>query len=588
MHSAVPPRADAPTGSSRKGGRAGKTTTNSRARQTPHLRRHALLPREAQPRPTPTPRRAAAARAGERETHHEQSCARRSIRVATLASGAKRSPPHQRPDRRQPRGRAGQTQSTVACPRPHHRQPCIPAREAWLLPLDRAPSHRRLPHILRRSLSRTPFSLRERARGKGPTITSDDIQLHRGLNGVYFDRTRTTFIDGREGKLLYRGYSIHDLAEHSTFEETAYLLLHGELPARAQLDAFDAELKGARELPAPVLDVIRSVQQAHPMDVLRTAVSALAAFDPEVEDNSPEATLRKGVRLTSQVATVVTAHHHLRNGRDPVAPGPSLSHAANFLYMLQGEEPSEDAAALMDKDFVLHADHGSNASAFTARVVAGTQANLHAAVVAGIAALSGPAHGGAAENVMKMALEIGEPERAAAYVAGLRARREPVIGFGHRVYRAEDPRARHMREGVQRLSQEMGEPKWYQILEAVVEAMRPYARRGVYVNVDFYAGVVYYLHGIPEDLFRPHLRPRPRPRLDRAGAGAVRAQHPDPPPAQVRGRSGAPLRPDRGAVVTNVITALSGMAQHFEKCRRADGRRERQAWATRGRPRPEA
>jgi len=157
----------------------------------------------------------------------------------------------------------------------------------------------------------------------------------------------------------------------------------------------------------------------------------------------------------------------------------------------------------MDMDFILHAEHGTNASAFTARVVAGTDANLHAAVVAAIAALSGPAHGGAAENVMRMAQEIGEPERAAEYVKRLRSNREPVMGFGHRVYRTEDPRARHMREGVQRLSQEMGEPKWYAILEAVVEAMRPYARLGVNVNVDFYAGVVYYLHGIPEDLFVP-------------------------------------------------------------------------------------
>ena len=329
---------------------------------------------------------------------------------------------------------------------------------------------------------------------------TNDVQIHRGLTGVYMDRTQTTFIDGREGKLLYRGYTIHDLAEHSTFEETAYLLLHGELPTRAQLDAFDAELKASRELPAPVLDVIRSVADAHPMDTLRTAVSALAAFDPEVADNSPAATLRKGVRLSSQVATAVTAHQAIRNGRDPVAPSATLSHAANFLYMLRGEEPSEDAAALMDKDFILHADHGSNASSFTARVVAGTEANLHAAVVAALGALGGSAHGGAAEDVMKMALEIGEPERAADYV---KERAPRVMGFGHRVYRAEDPRARHLRDGVRKLSEEMGEPKWYQILDAVVEAMRPYARRGVNVNVDFYAGVIYHLHGIPEDMFVP-------------------------------------------------------------------------------------
>ncbi|MDP2326711.1 MAG: citrate/2-methylcitrate synthase [Dehalococcoidia bacterium] len=330
-----------------------------------------------------------------------------------------------------------------------------------------------------------------------------EIQVHRGLNGVYFDRSAVCSIDGRAGELRYRGYSIHDLAERSTFEETAYLLFHGALPTRGQLDLWDAELKAARDLPGPVFDVIRAMLHGHPMDVLRTAVSSLAAFDPDVADNSPEATLRKSVRLTSQVPMIIAAHHRLRSGLDPVVPRPDLGHAANFLYLMKGEVPSENATRLMDLDLILHAEHGSNASAFTARVVAGTDADLHACVTAAIGALSGPAHGGAAENVMRMAQEIGDPANAAAYVKGLRDRREPVMGFGHRVYRTEDPRARHMREGVRRLSQEMEEPKWYAILEAVVEAMRPYARLGVNVNVDFYAGVVYYLHGIPEDLFVP-------------------------------------------------------------------------------------
>lgn len=333
--------------------------------------------------------------------------------------------------------------------------------------------------------------------------TEEKIDIHRGLKGVYFDRSKVCFIDGRAGELRYRGYSIHDLAERSHFEETCYLLLKGELPTRAQLDAFTSELKAARVLPAPVLDVIRTVRHAHPMDVLRTAVSALSAFDPETADKSPEATYRKGVRLTSQVPMIVAAHEHVRNGREPVAPDPALGHAANFLYMLKGKAPSADAARLMDTDMVLHAEHGSNASTFAARVVAGTEADLHGAVTAAIAALSGPAHGGAAENVMHMAKEIGEASRAAAYVKAKRANKEPVMGFGHRVYRAEDPRARHMRAGVEKLSREMGQPQWYQILEALVEAMKPYSRHGVNVNVDFYAGVVYYLNGIPADLFVP-------------------------------------------------------------------------------------
>lgn len=335
------------------------------------------------------------------------------------------------------------------------------------------------------------------------TETTEPIKIFRGLKGVYFDRSPCTFIDGRAGELRYRGYSIHDLAEHSTFEETAWLLLHGELPTRPQLDRFDADLKAARTLPEPIYDIIRTLKTAHPMDVLRTAVSALAAFDPEVGDNSRDATLRKGIRLTSQTAMIVAAHSRIRDGLEAVAADRTLSHAANLLWMLKGEKPSRNAAGLIDRDLILHAEHGSNASSFTARVVTGTDANLHAAVTAAIAALSGPAHGGAAEDVMKMAEEIGEPSRAADYVRTKRKAGEPVTGFGHRVYRAEDPRARHMRAGVETLSKEMGEPRWYEILQAVVRAMEPYARHGVNVNVDFYSGVVYHLLGLKRDLFVP-------------------------------------------------------------------------------------
>jgi citrate synthase len=329
------------------------------------------------------------------------------------------------------------------------------------------------------------------------------IEIHRGLKGVYFDRSSVCRIDGRAGELSYRGYSIHDLAQRSTFEETCCLLVNGDLPTGAQLEAFAAELKAARALPAAIYDIIGAVKAAHPMDVLRTAVSALAAFDPDVANSSRDATLRKCVRLTSQVPMIIAAHDHIRHGRAPVAPDPGLGHAANFLYMLKGAAPNADTARLMDMDMILHAEHGSNASAFAARVVAGTEANLHAAVTAAIAALSGPAHGGAAENVMLMAQEIGDPAKAADYVKAKRASKEAVMGFGHRVYRAEDPRARHMREGVERLSRAMGQPQWYQILAALVEAMKPYARHGVNVNVDFYAGVVYYLNGIAADLFVP-------------------------------------------------------------------------------------
>jgi citrate synthase len=238
-----------------------------------------------------------------------------------------------------------------------------------------------------------------------------------------------------------------------------------------------------------------------------------------------------------------------------VAPDAKLGHAANFLWMLKGEKPSTDAAKLLDVDLVLHAEHGSNASSFTARVVVGTQANLHAAITAAVAALSGPAHGGAAEDVLGMAQEIGDPANVAAYVKKKRDAKEAITGFGHRVYRAEDPRARHMREGVKRLSQEMGQPQWYAILEALVQAMAPYARHGVNVNVDFYSGVIYYLHQIPKDLFVP-LRRRPRARLDRAGAGAAGQQHPDPAAHALQRAGAARLRSDRQALTRKAQTKV--------------------------------
>ncbi len=335
------------------------------------------------------------------------------------------------------------------------------------------------------------------------TDTDEKIRVFRGLKGVYFDRSPTTHIDGRKGELRYWGYSIHDLATHSTFEETAYLLLHGELPTSDQLNVFDQGLKKARSLPPAIIEIIKTVVDGHPMDVLRTAVSALAAFDPQTGDNSSEAVMQKTLRLTSQVPMIVAAHHRIRQGLEPLEPKPTLSHAAHFLYQLSGEIPSADAARLMDLDFILHAEHGSNASSFTARVVTGTDANLHASITAAIAALSGPAHGGAAEDVMHMAREIGDPANAAEYVKRKRANKEAIMGFGHRVYRAEDPRARHLRDGVERLSIEKGEPHWNDILKALVDAMKPYSRLGVNVNVDFYSGVIYHLNGIPEDLFVP-------------------------------------------------------------------------------------
>ena len=332
-------------------------------------------------------------------------------------------------------------------------------------------------------------------------MTEQKVQLHRGLREVYIDRTQSSFIDGDVGKLLYRGYNIDDLAEKSSFEETAYLVMNGELPTQAQLDAFDAELKASRELPAEILDVIRLTRNSHPMDVLRTAVSALSAYDPDTEDNTAEATLRKGVRLTAQAATIVAAHARIRNGDAVVDPDPSLDHAANFLYMLFGEKPADEDARLIDKDFVLHAEHGINATAFGARVAASTQADLHCAVTTGISVLKGPSHGGAAEEVMKMTQDIGEEENAENYVRERLRSGGRIMGFGHRVYKALDPRSVHLQDDARELGERKGEPKWFQILQSVIEVMEPYRRRGIYQNVDFFSGAIYYLLDIPDDLF---------------------------------------------------------------------------------------
>ena len=332
-------------------------------------------------------------------------------------------------------------------------------------------------------------------------MAENEIELKRGLRDVYFESTESSLVIGDVGRLIYRGYEIHDLAEHASFEEVMHLMLVKRLPTQAELDEFDSTLRSNRAVSQEVLEIIERVKDAHPMDVLRTAISALAAFDPEVDDISHEATLRKGLRITAQTPTIVAAHHRIRSGNAPISPDSSLSHAANFLYMLLGERPDEETARLMDKDLIVHLDHGSNASSFAARVTASTLADVHGAVVTGIGTLKGPLHGGAAEGVMRMALEIGEVDNVDTYLAGKHERRERIMGFGHAVYRAEDPRARHLREGSRRLAERKGDPKWFQILSRVEEYMRPYAERGICVNVDFWAGSVYYLLGIPEDLF---------------------------------------------------------------------------------------
>ena len=261
---------------------------------------------------------------------------------------------------------------------------------------------------------------------------SSDVKINRGLKNIYFERSSVSHIDGSKGELSYRGYSIHDLAGKSTFEEVSYLIIDGELPTVEQLNAFDLALKSARQLPQPVFDIIRAAQRGHPMDVLRTAVSALATLEPASQSVSETAFLENGIRLMAQVPMVIAAHHNMRQGHDPIQADSDLSHAANWLWMLKGEKPSKDAAKLADVDFILHAEHGSNASSFAARVTVGTEANLHGAIVTALATLAGPAHGGAAEDVMKMVTEIGSADKAADYVKAKRSAREAGTGLGHR------------------------------------------------------------------------------------------------------------------------------------------------------------
>ncbi|MCS7254758.1 MAG: citrate/2-methylcitrate synthase [Armatimonadota bacterium] len=323
----------------------------------------------------------------------------------------------------------------------------------------------------------------------------------KGLKGVVVDTTKLCLIDAERGVLVYRGYDIHDLATHSNFEEVAYLLLYSKLPMRKEYECFCEQLRQNRSVPDVVVEIIERIKDAPPMDVLRTAVSALGAIDPDSGDNSSEATLRKGIKLIAQLPTIVATHERLRRGLKPVEPNPKLSHAANFLYMMRGKPPTEEEAKAIDLDLLLHAEHSSNASAFAVRVTASTLADIHAAIVAGIAALKGPLHGGAAEAVADMALEVGSPERAYEYVREKLARKERIMGFGHRVYRTEDPRARHMRELAKVLSEKSGDKRIFETLLAIEEAMKPLQSKGIYVNVDFYCGCIYYFLGIPKDMY---------------------------------------------------------------------------------------
>ena len=329
----------------------------------------------------------------------------------------------------------------------------------------------------------------------------------RGLEGVVATTTAIGLV--QDNRLIYRGYNIDDLVAHAEYEEVAYLLLNGEVPDRTQLRDFKAELAKHRALSPFLRDLLAEMSEhAGAMDVLRTAVSATAGEDPEESDNSQEAEYRKSIRLTAKLPTILAAYIRRRRGEQPIPPEPSLGHAANFAHMTWGEKAHPRSAEVMNAAMSIQAEHGLNASTFVARVTASTNADLHAAVTAGFGALKGPLHGGATDGTMRMLEEIGSPEHVETFVDQAIARKYKFPGFGHRVYKTEDPRAKHLRRFSQELSREWKGPKYFEIQDRVVKAiaerrprMSPAAAEKVgVVNVDFFAATTYTFLGIPADL----------------------------------------------------------------------------------------
>ncbi len=333
---------------------------------------------------------------------------------------------------------------------------------------------------------------------------STETKSKAGLEDVVATSSAICYLDGERGVLAYRGYDVHDLARFATFEEVCYLLWHGRLPNRAELGDLQSQLAAARALPESVLRLMKMLPPSDGMDALRTLTSALGHYDPDTQDNSQPASYRKSVRLTAQIASLVATWGRMQNGGNPVAPNPAMGHAASFLYMLTGQRPGTTAVRAMDIALTLHADHELNASTFAARVAAATLTDVHSAIVAGIGTLKGPLHGGANAEVMKMLLEIGldaPAERIDSYIRSKLARKEKISGFGHRVYRTEDPRATHLRRMSKELGTQAGNTKWFDMSERIEAIVR--GEKKLYPNVDFYSASTYYTMGIATDLYTP-------------------------------------------------------------------------------------
>ncbi|HKW02069.1 MAG TPA: citrate synthase [Vicinamibacterales bacterium] len=328
-----------------------------------------------------------------------------------------------------------------------------------------------------------------------------------GLEDVVAGESAICYLDGARGVLAYQGYDIHDLANAergASFEEVCYLLWHGRLPSRAELGDLQTQLAAARVLPEPVIRAMRSLPKVDGMDALRTLTSILGHYDPDSTVMTPQANYRKAVRLTGQLGSLVATWGRMASGGGPIDPDPALNHAANFLYMLTGQRPSALATRAFDVSLVLHADHELNASTFAARVAAATLTDIHSTIVAAVGTLKGPLHGGANADVMRMLLDIGQNaplERAEEFVRAKLARKEKISGFGHRVYRTEDPRATHLRRFSKSLGEKAGMPQWYAMSERIEALVK--GDKGLYPNVDFYSASMFYALGIPIDLYTP-------------------------------------------------------------------------------------
>ncbi len=323
-----------------------------------------------------------------------------------------------------------------------------------------------------------------------------------GLEGVVAAQSSISDVNGIEGRLIYYGYDIHDLAEQATFEEIVFLLWNGRLPVRDELDEIKARLNSEAALPDGIKQLIKSIPAtANPMDMLRTVVSSLAFYDPDGADMSREANVRRAVRLTAKFPTIVTTFERTRKGLDAIEPRSDLSTAGNFLYTLRGALPDEVATRTMDLAFILHADHELNASTFAARITAATLSDMYSAIASAIGTLKGPLHGGANEGVIKNLVEIGSVDGVEAWLKDALAKKKKIMGFGHRVYRTEDPRATHLREMSRKLGERTGEMKWYEMSRRMEEVMK--REKGLNPNVDFYSASTYYALGIETDLFTP-------------------------------------------------------------------------------------